>query len=228
MTDLPIVLRFDDVSVRHSGSHVDAIHGCSLEMKEGEHVALLGLNGSGKTSLLMAAAGLLPHEGTIDVDGIRLENSSLAEVRRRIGFLFSTPEDQLLFPRVLDDVAFSLTRQGRKEGEAREESERMLEAMGVGALANAAPYELSLGQKMRVALSGALVHKPRLLLLDEPSGALDPPGKRALAELFAAHPSAMLIATHDLVFAERCCDRFILLEAGKVVRDTVQIGEITL
>lgn len=228
MMDLPVVLRFNNVSVRYSGSRVDALRGCSLEIQEGEHVALLGLNGSGKTSLLMAAAGLLPHEGIIDVDGIRLQNSSVAEVRRRIGFLFSTPEDQLLFPRVVDDVAFSLTRQGKVEGEAREYAERMLGAMGVGVLANAAPYELSLGQKMRVALAGALVHQPRLLLLDEPSGALDPPGKRALAGLFAAHPSAMLIATHDLSFAERCCSRFILLDAGRVVRDTMRIGDVNL
>jgi len=228
MTDVHLVLRFADVSVRYAGSHVDALRGCSLEIREGEHVALLGLNGSGKSSLLMAAAGLVPHEGTIEVDRIPLQGSSVAEIRRRIGFLFSTPEDQLLFPRVLDDVAFSLARQGRKGSEARQESERMLEAMGVGALAHAAPYELSLGQKMRVALAGALVHAPRLLLLDEPSAALDPPGKRALAELFRSHHSAMLIATHDLAFAEKCCTRFVMLERGKVVNDTTRMGEITL
>jgi len=228
MKESILVLRFDAVTVRYPGSRVSALQDCSLDIRDGEHVALLGLNGSGKTSFLMAAAGLLAHDGTIEVDGIRLADDTLGDVRRRLGFLFSTPEDQLLFPRVLDDVAFSLTRQGVVPEEAQRRSGEMLAAMGVAELSDAAPYELSHGQKMRVALAGALVHQPRLLLLDEPSGALDPPGKRALAGLFAAYPSAMLIATHDLAFAEKCCTRFVLLDAGKVVKVTERLSEVVL
>jgi cobalt/nickel transport system ATP-binding protein len=224
----PVVLHIEKVTARYQGSSRNALENCSFDLREGEHVALLGLNGSGKTSLLMAAAGLVPFQGVIDVDGIRISEQSLAEVRRKLGFLFSVPDDQLLFPRVVDDVAFSLKRQGVGPEEAHRRSERMLAAMGIGDLRDSAPYELSHGQKMRVALAGALVHEPRLLLLDEPSGALDPPGKRSLASFFNTCASAMLIATHDLAFATECCSRYIILDGGKVVRDTVEKGEIEL
>lgn len=222
------VLSLVNVSVRYEGSSRHALQECSFAVREGERVALLGLNGSGKTSLLMAVAGLLPYEGTIAVDGIELSSKTLGQVRRKIGFLFSVPDDQLLFPRVVDDVAFSLTRQGVDGAEARRRSQALLSTLGVGDLGTAAPYELSHGQKTRVALAGILVHEPRLLLLDEPSGALDPPGKRDLAGLFTSHPAAMLIATHDLAFAGECCTRFILLEGGRVTRDSPRIGDITL
>ncbi len=228
MKDNKVMLHFENVTVRHHGSRSDAVRNCSLGINAGEHVALLGLNGSGKTSVLMAAAGLLPYEGTIHVDGIRLRDDSLGAVRRKLGVLFSTPEDQLLFPRVADDVAFSLMRQGVDHGEAQRRSEQILIAMGIGELKDAAPYELSHGQKMRVALAGALVHEPGLLLLDEPSSALDPPGKRALSALLDSYSSTMLIATHDLAFAEECCTRYILLDAGRVARDTARMEEITL
>lgn len=228
MTNARDVLTLEKASVRYEGSSRHALKDCSFTVHDGERVALLGLNGSGKTSLLMAVAGLLPHDGAIVVDGIGLSGKTLGQIRRRIGFLFSIPDDQLLFPRVVDDVAFSLTRQGIAGAEAQRRSHAALSSLGVGDLGGAAPYELSHGQKTRVALAGILVHGPRLLLLDEPSGALDPPGKRDLAGLFTSHPAAMLIATHDLSFAAACCTRYILLEEGRVTNDTMRIGDIAL
>lgn len=218
----PVVLHIEHVTARYPGSGRNALEDCSFDIREGEHVALMGLNGSGKTSLLMAAAGLIPFQGVIEVDGISINEQTLTAVRRKLGFLFSVPDDQLLFPKVVEDVAFSLKSKGVGPDEAHRRSERMLAALGIGDLRDSAPYELSHGQKMRVALAGALVHEPRLLLLDEPSGALDPPGKRSLAGLFNACASAMLIATHDLAFATECCSRHIILDAGRVVGDTVE------
>jgi len=222
------VLSLEKVSVRYEGSTGHALKECSFAVHEGERVALLGLNGSGKTSLLMTVAGLLPHDGAIVVDGIELSGKTLRQIRRKIGFLFSVPDDQLLFPRAVDDVAFSLTRQGVAGAEAQRRSTAALSTMGVGDFGASAPYELSHGQKTRVALAGILVHEPRLLLLDEPSGALDPPGKRDLAGLFTSHPAAMLIATHDLSFAAACCTRYILLEDGRLTKDTPRIDDIAL
>ena len=220
MTPPPAVLSVKSLSMRYNGSPRPVLDACSLAIGRGERVALLGLNGSGKTSLLLAIAGLVPFEGAVTVDGVALTTTSTGAVRTRIGFLFSNPEDQLLFPRIRDDVEYALVRDGLDGEEVRRRSHRMMEAMGVAGLSEASPYELSHGQKLRVALAGALVHEPPLLLLDEPSSALDPPGRRALASLLRDQPGAMLMATHDLEFARSCCTRFVLLEGGKVVRDT--------
>src|SRR5690606_20422769 len=132
--------------------------------------------------------------GEIFVDGVHLDSSSLREVRNRIGVVFSTPEDQLLFPRVLDDVAYSLLRRGVPAAEAFTQAHCELELLGVGDLAENEPYELSHGQRLRVALAGVLVARPRLLLLDEATAALDPPGRRALTRLLSETPSAFLLA----------------------------------
>ena len=102
----------------------------------------------------------------------------------------------------------------------------MLTALGIGQLAQSSLHHLSHGQKQRVALAGALVSAPPLLLLDEPSAALDPPAKRNLARLLAAQPVAIVLATHDLDFASGLCTRFLVLEGGRIVLDRTDVREI--
>ena len=126
------------------------------------------------------------------------------------------PEDQILFPRVIDDVAFSLRSRGASPAEARERGRAALAAMGAPGIEDRPPGELSHGQRLRVALAGALVAEPAILLLDEPSAGLDPPGRRELAAHLATLPAAMLVATHDIEFARSACDRFVLLEEGRI------------
>ena len=195
-------------------------------MTAGERVGLVGLNGSGKTTLLMAAAGLVPHEGRIAVNGAQLAPKTLAGIRDQIGFLFNVPEDQLLFPRVIDDVAFGLLRRGQPLPAAIEGATRVMETLGVAHLANRPLHHLSHGQKLRVALAGALVGEPSLLLFDEPSAGLDPLGNRALASALRGLEAAMVIATHDLDFAERLCTRFLLLDSGRIVSDGADASEV--
>lgn len=212
-------LLMEEVEVCRPGLDAPCLSGVTLAVSPGERVALVGLNGTGKTTLLMAAAGLLPHRGRIEVAGLRLERRSLGAIRDRLGFLFGVPEDQLLFPRVLDDVGFALRRRGMARPEVTRIARATLDALGVGALADRGVHQLSHGQKQRVALAGALVAKPELLLLDEPSAALDPPARRALAALLSAQAAAMLVATHDIDFAQRCCNRFLLLDGGSIAAD---------
>jgi len=219
-------LAFSHVSVRYDPAEPPILNDINLEVAPGEKVALLGLNGSGKTTLLIAAVGLLPHEGTISVCGLPLTREKLGEVRRRVGFLFNVPEDQLLFPKVLDDTAFALTRQGMPAAEAAAKAQATLSALGVGHLAQASLHHLSHGQKQRVALAGALVASPPLLLLDEPSAALDPPAKHALARLLADQPAAMVVASHDLDFAAALCTRFVTIEGGRIASDQADAAEV--
>lgn len=220
MMPVPPALSLEGVSVRYPGSPRAALDACSLSVAPGERVALLGLNGSGKTTLLLAIAGLLPFDGSIAVEGVLLSTASIDAVRGRIGFLFSNPEDQLLFPRIRGDVGYALVRSGVSDEEVRRRADGMLAAMGIAGLADASPYELSHGQKLRAALAGALIHELSLLLLDEPSSALDPPGRKALAALLRDRPGAMVMATHDLEFARWSCTRFVQIDGGRVVRDT--------
>ena len=214
-------LAFRDVEVRYEPGAKATLAGLSFEIAAGQRVALLGLNGSGKTTLLMAAVGLVPHSGEIRIGGVVLQRSSLRSIRDQVGFLFNVPEDQLVFPKVIDDVAFGLLRKGMAPSSAAAKALRALEALGVGHLAESPVHSLSHGQKQRVALAGALAVEPRLILLDEPSAALDPPARHALARLLSGLDAAMIVATHDLGFAASVCNRFLVLEEGRIAYDGV-------
>jgi cobalt/nickel transport system ATP-binding protein len=217
-----------DVSVRHEPDAAPVLSSVSFSMKMGERVALVGLNGSGKTSLLLSLVGLVPHQGEIIVCGTQLDRGTASEVRGRVGFLFNTPEDQLLFPEVIEDAAFGLVRAGIGAAEALETAGRALEKLGVGHLAKSPLHHLSHGQKQRVALAGAIVANPPLLLLDEPTAGLDPPGKRRLTDILVDLDAAALVATHDLDLADRLCSRVLMLDQGTIALDSPGTGEIRL
>jgi cobalt/nickel transport system ATP-binding protein len=219
-------LRCCDVTLRHEPDAALTLSGVSLCIEEGERVALVGLNGTGKTTLLLSLVGLVPHEGEIAIGGEVLDRRSIAKVRRQIGFLFNVPEDQLLFPRVIEDVAFGLLQTGRSQEESFALARETLARLGVGALADTPLHHLSHGQKQRVALAGAMVTEPPLLLLDEPTAGLDPLGKLELAALLCNQASAQLIATHDLDFADQVCSRVVLLEGGTVAESSDSTKEI--
>lgn len=209
-----------NVSARYSAEDPAVIQDISLNIAPGEHVALLGLNGSGKTTLLYAAVGLIHFEGQISVCSIPLSKTTERQVRDNVGFLFGIPDDQILFPCVMDDIAFTLERRGIPRIEAQQKTLPLMRRLGIENLASHSPHRLSHGQIQRVALAGALVANPALLLLDEPSAALDPAGKKDLAGLLASLDAAMLIATHDIEFARLICRRFIVLANGSITEDT--------
>lgn len=219
-------LELGAVTVRWYPRAAPVLRGVSFALGPGERAALLGLNGSGKTSLLLAAVGVAPFEGAIRVAGTAVGPDTVEQVRRRVGFLFNPPEDQLLLPRAVDDVALALRRRGDSPREARRRAAQLLAELGLADLDGRPLAELSHGQKQRVALAGALAAGPPLLLLDEPSAGLDPPGRRHLAHLLGALPAAMLIATHDLEFAARVCRRFLLLQDGILAHDGADLQPV--
>lgn len=218
-------LAIEGLTVRYAGAGREALSDVTLSLSRGERVALIGPNGSGKTTLLSAIVGLVPFEGEILIDGVAVERRHLEEVRRKVGFLFSVADDQILFPRVLDDVLFGLRRLGLSRDEAEARARGILERLGIADLARASAHHLSLGQRKRVALAGTLVLEPALLLLDEPSGGLDPRGKRELAAALGELEGAMLLATHDLEFAWRTCGRALVIRDGRLVADLDFGGE---
>ena len=219
-------IEFREVTVRYEDPGPSVLEGVSLAVRSRERVALVGRNGSGKTTLLKAAVGLVPHRGEIRVFGERLSGRSLAGIRRRLGFLFNVPEDQLLFPTPEAAVPPCLIRRGWSPPEALGRAREVLGDLGVGTLAGSPIHHLSHGEKQRVALAGSLVTGPELLLLDEPSASLDPPGRRSLALLLEGLDTAIMVATHDLEFAGRFCTRFLVLDGGRVGIDTGDVGEV--
>lgn len=193
-----------------------ALKGIDFRLERGETVALLGANGSGKTTFVMHLNGLLAGEGEIEICGLRMEKRNLGEIRRKVGVVFQDSESQLFMPSVLEDVAFGPLNLGMSAHEAAERAKTALARVGMAAAAGRAPYHLSAGEKKRVAIAGILAMDPEILVLDEPTTFLDPPGQRALAELLLELPQAKVLVTHDVPFAKAICTRAVFFQNGLI------------
>jgi cobalt/nickel transport system ATP-binding protein len=204
-----------------------ALNGIDFRLDAGETVALLGENGSGKTTFALHLNGLLTGDGTVEVCGLPVNARNAATVRRKIGLVFQDSESQLFMPTVLEDVAFGPLNHGMTPAKAAERALMALEQVGMAAAAGKAPYHLSAGQKKRVAIAGILAVDPEILVLDEPTTFLDPPGQRALAQLLSGLPQAKILITHDMPFARATCTRAVFFERG-LIRQEGTVEEIAL
>lgn len=192
----------------------------SLKVDQSENLVIFGPNGSGKTTLLLHINGVLIGGGSIYVGGLELSKRTLPEIRRKVGIVFQDADEQLFMPTVLEDVMFGLLNSGWPKNRAKGQAQQTLRQVGIAeALFQRAPYHLSAGEKRRVALAGVLAMNPELLLLDEPTTSLDPPGQRSLVQLLQALQQPMIIATHDIHFARALSQRAIFLQAGRVIAD---------
>jgi len=218
MDALGASLHADGLSVTYLGGRT-ALRDVSLRVEAGERVAIVGANGAGKSTLLLRLAGLLRGAGRVLVDGREISSMSQPELRALLGIVFQDPDDQIVMPVTLDDVAFGPLCLGVSRAEALSAARRALEAVGMSAAADEAPYRLSYGQRKRVAIAGALAMGARALLLDEPSAGLDPRSRRGLIALLRDLPASLVVATHDLDLARQLCCRAILLSAGEVAAD---------
>lgn len=189
-----------------------ALDGVDFTMTPGECVALLGANGSGKTTFALHLAGLLKGEGSLDVRG-------------RVGIVFQDPNDQLFMPSVIEDVSFGPRNLGLSPEESAARATVALEQVGLTHAAERAPYHLSAGEKRRAAIAGVLAMQPDLLILDEPTTFLDPPTARTIAHLLSSLPQAKLLVTHDVAFARALATRAVFFEHGRAIA-TGPIDEI--
>ena len=211
-------------------SRVDALKDVDLEIAAGERVAVTGPSGCGKTTLLLLLAGLeRPTGGSIEIDGVALSEmdaDALADLRSdRIGIVFQSFH---LVPSLtaLDNVALPLEIAGVRGAKSR--AEEMLETVGLAARGWHYPSQLSGGEQQRVAIARALVHRPAIILADEPTGNLDDQtgasvGK-VLFELVADTGATLVLVTHDLEFAGNC-DRVLRLHDGALAEQTRASGE---
>ena len=197
-----------------------ALDGVDFHLDEGECVALFGANGSGKTTFALHLNGLLDGEGFVEVCGLRVDAGSgrraLAEVRAKVGMVFQDSDEQLFLPTVLEDVAFGPANLGLAPAQAAERARDALRQVGMAEALGKAPYHLSSGEKRRVALAGVLAMQPEVLVLDEPTTSLDPPGQRDLTALLRELPQAKLLVTHDVDFARALAARAVFFDHGRV------------
>jgi energy-coupling factor transporter ATP-binding protein EcfA2 len=193
-----------------------ALNGINFQLDSGESVALFGPNGSGKTTFVMHLNGLLSGEGSVEICGLPLNKKNLEAIRRSIGLVFQDSESQLFMPTVLEDVAFGPLNRGMGREAAMKRAHSALEMVGMSAAAGRAPYHLSAGEKKRVAIAGTLASDPEILVLDEPTTFLDPPGQRAIAALLAHLPQAKILVTHDATFARAMCNRALFFQNGVI------------
>ena len=191
----------------------------NLDIDRGGRVAILGPNGSGKTTFALQLNGLLRHRGTVTIDDVLLTDDTLRSLRQQVGLVFQDPNDQLFMHSVRDDVAFGPANLGLDSGEIEERVNAALLAVDASKIADIAPHHLSGGEKRRSAIATALAMKPKVLVLDEPTSGLDPVGRHELADLLVSLPQTQLIVTHDLPFALATCPRALILDRGTICAD---------
>lgn len=200
---------------------VHALERLDLRIERGRRLAILGPNGSGKTTALLHLNGILkPRSGTVflDTEPVRYDASYLAAWRRRVGLVLQNADDQLFAATVAEDVSFGPLNLGLDEAEVRGRVQYALDALHVGALAQRATHMLSFGQKKRVAIAGLVAMRPEILLLDEPTAGLDQQGTHdllaVLAQLERSSGATLVFSTHDVDLAYRFADEVALFEGG--------------
>jgi cobalt/nickel transport system ATP-binding protein len=206
------------LTYRYPNGHA-ALDRLDLRVEHGERVAVLGPNGAGKTTLVLQLNGLLRGAGRLEVAGLEVGDDTLRELRARVGIVFQDPDDQLFMPTVREDVAFGPLNMGLERSEVEGRVREALRAVRMEHAADRAPFQLSLGERKRVAIATVLAMRPRLLALDEPSANLDPRSRRELLEVLAEIDRTLVVVTHDLGFAAELCERAVILAGGTIVAD---------
>jgi len=203
----------------------EALRDVSLRVADGEFLGLIGHTGSGKTTLVQHMNALLkPTSGKIIVDGMDLSDKSvsLRDVRKKVGLVFQYPEYQLFEETVLKDVCFGPLNLGytQKESENLAREALLMVGMSAEGFLEKSPFELSGGEKRRVAIAGVLAMKPRVLIMDEPAAGLDPRGREEILSLVKAiHAGGgvtMIMVSHSMTDVVRLCKRILVMNKGEI------------
>ena len=208
-------IRFEQVG--HSFGDRTVLRNINLSLTE-HRIGIVGANGSGKSTLVRMINGLVaPTTGTVTVDDQNVARHA-REVRRRVGFIFTNPDNQIVMPTVQEDVAFTLRRRGLSATQIAERTIAALEQFGLSEHADHPAHRLSGGQKQLLALAAVLVAEPATIVADEPTTLLDARNARRIGELLQTLSQQVIVVTHHLQLIEDF-DRVIVIEAGEVVAD---------
>lgn len=218
------IIKIKNVSFTYPESETPAIDNISLDIKRGSWTSIIGHNGSGKSTIIRLINGLLvPDEKgkpEIEVDGLKLNDDTVWEVRNKVGIVFQNPDNQFVGATVADDVAFGLENRGVSHSEMVKIVPEAIKAVGMSEYTNAEPANLSGGQKQRVAIAGILAIKPKIIVLDEATSMLDPEGRDQILSIVQAMKNkynlTVISITHDIDEANMA-DQVLVMNDGKLI-----------
>ena len=214
-----IHIDIENVSFSYQKEH-KVLDDISFIAHENDSIGIIGANGVGKSTLLKLLVGLnLNYEGSIRVEDIPLEKKTLSKIREKIGYVFQDSDSQLFMTNVYQDVAFAPRNYGLPEKEVDKRVMHALEMVHITHLKDKPIYQLSGGEKKLVSIATILSMHPDIIIMDEPSVALDPKNRRNLINVLNEFDHLKIITSHDLDFVWDTCNRVILMANGKIVAD---------
>ncbi len=202
-----------------------ALKEINLKIEDGDFLGIIGHTGSGKSTLIQHFNGLLkPSSGRVLINGLDTSGKKLRELRQHVGIVFQYPEHQLFEETVYKDIAFGLYKQNIPEDKVRREVIQVMEAVGLCAdILEKSPFELSGGQKRRVAIAGVLAMKPEILILDEPTAGLDPKGRDEIfsfiSQIYDSLGITIILVSHSMEDIARLVNRVIVMNKGQIEID---------
>ena len=218
------IIKADNLYFTCDGENTPALNGLSLDIQKGKKIAVMGANGSGKSTFFLCLNGILkPQKGTLSFCGTpySYDRKSLLELRHRIGIVFQDPDNQLFSASVLQEISFGILNLGADSETALKETEKIMDALDITELKDRPTHILSGGQKKQVAIADILVMHPDIVILDEPAAALDPKHTALVNGTIDQMTEAgltVLISTHDPDYAFSWADQIILFHQGRVLK----------
>ena len=221
------IIQIEELVYEYALTEVPALKKISLNVREGEYLAIIGSAGAGKTSLCLSMNGIIPHmtmgdmAGTVLVDGRNTADTQVRELARTVGMVFDNPEFQLSQMSVMDEIALGLENIGVPRDEMIRRITEVLDIVGMSGYEERSPMTLSGGQQQRVAIAAALAMYPRVLVLDEPTSNLDPIGKEEVfsvaARLNKEKGMTIVIVEHEIEVIAAYADRVVAMSEGEIV-----------
>lgn len=212
------MLEFRNVSFSYEPG-TPVLDNLSFHIRRGETVGLIGANGAGKSTIMKLMLGLLPAQGEILVEGMPVTKQNLSVIRQKIGFVLQDSDNQMFMPTVYEDMIFGPRNYGLTREEADARVDRVLKELGLESLKYRHNHKISGGEKRMAAIATILAMEPEMIVMDEPSTALDPVNRRTVISTINSRKETKLIASHDLDMILDTCQRVILLNHGRIVAD---------
>ncbi len=229
------IFQTKDVHYSYMGKY-PALRGIDVTIEKAEMVAVIGANGSGKSTLLQMLDGLIfPDSGHVTAFGMDISEKAFADqafsvnFRRKVGFVFQNPDVQLFCPTVKEDILFGPLQLKEDIAEVGKRLDRLVAILGIGALLDRSPHQLSIGEKRKVAIASTLIIDPEVIILDEPTAGLDPLTSRHIIDILLKENSegkTIITSTHDLHIVEEISDKVCVFTADKKIVKIGPPGEV--